>query len=79
MQYVYDHIQIIYYMIVFFLLNAVWHLVACFCFCFFIIILQEPDKPYNILICGLPNTGKSALINALRRKYMRKGVCGTLY
>ena len=35
--------------------------------------LQEPDKPYNILICGLPNTGKSSLINALRRKYMRKG------
>jgi len=36
-------------------------------------IRSEPDKPYNILICGLPNTGKSSLINALRRKYMRKG------
>jgi len=33
----------------------------------------EPDKPYNILICGLPNTGKSSLVNALRRMYMRKG------
>jgi len=37
-------------------------------------IRPEPDKPYNILICGLPNTGKSSLINALRRKYMRKGI-----
>ncbi|XP_078353987.1 mitochondrial ribosome-associated GTPase 1-like [Oculina patagonica] len=37
-------------------------------------IRPEPDKPYNVLICGLPNTGKSSLINALRRKYMRKGI-----
>ncbi|XP_068676322.1 mitochondrial ribosome-associated GTPase 1-like isoform X1 [Montipora foliosa] len=36
-------------------------------------IRPESDKPYNILICGLPNTGKSSLINSLRRKYMRKG------
>lgn len=36
-------------------------------------IRPEPDKPYNILICGLPNTGKSSLVNALRRKYMKKG------
>ncbi|KAJ7330565.1 Mitochondrial GTPase [Desmophyllum pertusum] len=36
-------------------------------------IRPEPDKPYNVLICGLPNTGKSSLINSLRRKYMRKG------
>ena len=35
---------------------------------------KEPDKPYNILICGLPNTGKSSLVNALRRKYMKKGM-----
>ncbi|RMX40698.1 hypothetical protein pdam_00020723 [Pocillopora damicornis] len=36
-------------------------------------IRSNPDKPYNILTCGLPNTGKSSLINALRRKYLRKG------
>ncbi|EDO43973.1 predicted protein [Nematostella vectensis] len=36
-------------------------------------IRKDPDKPYHLLVCGLPNTGKSSLINALRRTHLRKG------
>lgn len=34
---------------------------------------QNPDQPYHLLACGLPNVGKSSVINALRRTYLRKG------
>ncbi|KAK3755608.1 hypothetical protein QZH41_017607 [Actinostola sp. cb2023] len=36
-------------------------------------IRKDPDAPYTLLVCGLPNTGKSSLINAMRRTHLRKG------
>ncbi|XP_028404513.1 mitochondrial ribosome-associated GTPase 1-like isoform X1 [Dendronephthya gigantea] len=34
---------------------------------------RNPDQAYHLLVCGLPNVGKSSLINAIRRTYLRKG------
>ncbi|XP_031574620.1 mitochondrial ribosome-associated GTPase 1-like [Actinia tenebrosa] len=34
---------------------------------------KNPDAPYTLMVCGLPNTGKSSLINALRRTHIKKG------
>ena len=32
------------------------------------------DEEYSIMIVGIPNVGKSSLINALRRMYIKRGV-----
>ena len=37
-------------------------------------MFQNPDQAYHLLVCGLPNVGKSSLINAFRRTYLRKGI-----
>jgi len=34
---------------------------------------EKSTKSYRILVCGIPNTGKSSLINALRRTHCNKG------
>ncbi len=34
---------------------------------------SEEGKPLKLMVVGMPNVGKSSLINALRRNYMGKG------
>eukprot|EP00794_Sanderia_malayensis_P008241 gene8241-9123_t len=34
---------------------------------------EKTKASYKILVCGIPNTGKSSLINVLRRIYLRRG------
>ncbi|XP_050982856.1 mitochondrial ribosome-associated GTPase 1 isoform X2 [Labeo rohita] len=34
---------------------------------------REEDRSYCLMVIGVPNVGKSSLINALRRTYLKKG------
>jgi ribosome biogenesis GTPase A len=34
----------------------------------------EKDEFFRLMVVGLPNTGKSSLINALRRTYLGRGI-----
>ena len=40
----------------------------------FNVLNQGSDENIRLLVLGMPNVGKSSLINALRRTYLRKGV-----
>ena len=42
---------------------------------FFIVIFQDFDFEHAIklMVVGMPNVGKSSLINALRRNYTKQG------
>ncbi|XP_014669999.1 PREDICTED: mitochondrial GTPase 1-like isoform X2 [Priapulus caudatus] len=34
---------------------------------------RAENRDYNVLVCGVPNVGKSSLTNAIRHKYLRAG------
>ena len=37
------------------------------------ILIQESQDEIRLMVVGMPNVGKSSLINALRRNYMKQG------
>ena len=40
-------------------------------------IFQDKNFSLGFMVVGMPNVGKSSLINALRRNYLKKGeLCG---
>ena len=40
---------------------------------FFVFFFQDDDFFLSFMVVGMPNVGKSSLINALRRNYLKKG------
>ena len=38
-----------------------------------VLIAQDSEDKIRLMVVGMPNVGKSSLINALRRNYMKKG------